>query len=80
MNKYKSNLNENKVTAESIFKSRRELLKIAGFITIFPKSLKGSSNEFKSLKNKKFVNDFGGLTSEKLITNYNNFYEFSQDK
>ena len=77
--KFKNTLKDQQITDESIYKSRRKLIK-AGLIGTAGLL---SSSSFaltlpKSQPNSKFVID--ELTSEKDATTYNNFYEFGLSK
>ena len=78
------NPSENTVTPETRFWNRRSILKALGLGLIstlpIPKPLFSVQNGFPSNKNSDFSETFNGLTEEKLVTNYNNFYEFTTDK
>ena len=75
---------ENTVTSEDYFWNRRSILKAfgLGMVSMYslPKPLLSVQDGFPSRKNPDFNDEFDGLTEEKLVTNYNNFYEFSMDK
>ncbi len=77
--KFKNNHKDHQITEESIYKSRRKLIK-AGLIGAagLMSSSAFSLNLPQSKPNAKFVID--ELTSEKDATTYNNFYEFSLSK
>ena len=78
------NPSENTVTPETRFWNRRSILKALGLGLVstlpIPKPLFSVQNGFPSNKNSDFSETFDGLTEEKLVTNYNNFYEFTTDK
>ncbi len=77
-------LRENKVTSEKHFWNRRSFIQAMGLGSIsllpLPKSALAVQAGFPSEKNPDYNDSFDGLTKEELVTNYNNFYEFSTDK
>mgnify|MGYP003310680954 CR=1 FL=1 len=77
-------LQEKEVTPESLFWKRRKFLRQAGFsvgsLLVLPGLLSAVESGVPSIPNPDFVNQYGGLTDEKLATHYNNFYEFTTDK
>lgn len=75
-------LPESEVTPESTFWSRRPLLKTATAAALSLGSLPAiaATAGFPTTRNPRFSEEFGGLTPEKLVTGYNNFYEFTTDK
>ncbi len=76
-------LPESQATPESLFFQRRTLLKAAGFTLaagLLPYSSFGATAGFPSNLNPKYPVGELQMTKEDLITNYNNFYEFSFDK
>ena len=84
MTKQYNQLRENKVTPEKHFWNRRSFIQAMGLGSIsllpLPKSALAVQAGFPSEKNPNYIDSFDGLTKEELVTNYNNFYEFSTDK
>ena len=84
MTKQYNQLRENKVTPEKHFWNRRSFIQAMGLgsISLLPlsKSALAVQAGFPSKKNPDYNDSFDGLTKEELVTNYNNFYEFSTDK
>ena len=81
------NLKNNKITDESVFKSRRKLLKniTAGSLafssfTSFPYEVFSSSNELYPPKVNNYYKVSRALTKERYATTYTNFYEFGSSK
>jgi len=76
-------LPESKATPESLFFQRRTLLKAAGFTLaagFLPDASFGATAGFPSHLNPQYPVGDLKMTKEDLVTNYNNFYEFSFDK
>ena len=76
-------LPESEVTSESLFVQRRTLLKAAGFTLaagLLPTATLGATAGFPTELNPKYPLGDLNMTEEKLVTNYNNFYEFSFGK
>ena len=81
------NLKNNKITDESVFKSRRKLLKniTAGSLafssfTSFPYEVFSSSNKLYPPRVNNFYKVNRAITKERYATTYTNFYEFGSSK
>ena len=85
---------ENQATPESVFHNRRDLLKAMGMGTLLAASASAlpltrsfaaapeadpSASLYPAKRNDKYTLD-RPVTDEKLSTNYNNFYEYGEDK
>lgn len=75
---------EKDVSSESLFHQRREWLKRMGYgialAMVSPDSLLAATAGFPTALNNKYQLPGGAVTDEKLVTSYNNFYEFSFKK
>jgi len=87
-------MRESEATPESVFRNRREILKALGMGTILaagglplaPSAARAAAAEadpsaglYPVKRNDKYTLD-RPITDEKLVANYNNFYEYSEDK
>ena len=75
---------ESEVTVEAQFHSRRKWLQTMGYgaalAMVSPSSLLAATAGFPSKLNQAYPVTGREITAEKLVTSYNNFYEFSFDK
>jgi len=87
-------MRESEATPESVFRNRREIMKALGMGTILaagglplaPSAARAAAAEadpsaglYPVKRNDKYTLD-RPITDEKLVANYNNFYEYSEDK